>query len=177
MHRITAILLSAAAALSLSLLPACSTAPTLATNADPQVNFAAYHTFQLAPTRAPDRPEFTPELIRQVNEATSAAFTQRGLTAAADNPDVIILVHGAIEERVDITDWGFNYGRFHRWGWGDNNRYELNQYREGTLLIDVFDAKTKNLVWRGSAVGQVPGPPDINRIRSAINDIVNRFPH
>lgn len=157
----------------------CATGPTIAVHPDPQANYANYHTFAIERSNPPSNPEVTPELVRQVNEAVTNAFVQQGLRPVEQGAaDLLILVHGGIQERLDVTDWGFNYGRFHRWGYTGfgGGPYQLQQYREGTLLIDVFDAHTRDLVWRGSAVNQIYGPPNIDRIRAAVTQIVSKFP-
>ena len=52
-----------------------------------------------------------------------------------------------------------NYGDFGGgWGWrgfggggfGESDTTEQD-YKDGTLVVDLFDAKTKQLIWRGSA--------------------------
>ena len=154
----------------------CATGPRTTTHPDPQVRFQNYRSFSIARDRAPANPEITPELIRGARDATAQAFARKGLTEAPEGQgDLIVLVHGGIQARVDVRDWGFNYGRFHRWGYG-GGPYELSQYREGTLLVDVFDARTKELLWRGTAVGEVVGPPNLERMRMALNNVINRFP-
>lgn len=165
------------ACLALLLVLGCATGPKIATHADPQARFQNYRTFSVARERAPVNPEITPEFIRGVRDTTTQAFARRGLTEAPEGQgDVVVLVHGGIQDRVDIRDWGFNYGRFHRWGWGGGGPYELSQYREGTLLVDVFDARTKELLWRGSAVAEIVGSPNLERVRAALNTIIDRFP-
>ncbi len=169
--------LAALALFSALFAAGCATGPNIASHPDPQARFQNYRTFSIAQERAPRNADITPELLRGIRDATVQAFERRGLTQAPEGQgDVIVLVHGGIEERVDIRDWGFNYGRFYRWGWGGGGPYELSQYREGTLLVDVFDAQSKELIWRGSAVGEVVGPPNLDRARAALNTIINRYP-
>ncbi len=49
---------------------------------------------------------------------------------------------------------GYGYGIGYRpaWGWGtgySTTTYSENDYRVGTFVVDVYDAKTKKLVWQG----------------------------
>lgn len=166
-----------AAAAGVLLFAGCATGPTITSNADPQARFQSYRTFAVVNDRAPANPEVTPELIRGARDATIQAFSRKGLAEAAEGQaDILVLIHGSIRDRVDIRDWGFSYGRFQRWGWGGGSRYELNEYREGTLLVDVFDGRTRELIWRGSAVGEVSGPPRLEGVRNALNNVINRYP-
>src|SRR4051812_25492903 len=103
-------------ALSALILTGCSTAPTVASNPDPQVRFQNYHSFTVMhDPRAPSNPEVTPEIIRGARDTAAQAFGRKGLTESQNGQaDLVVLVHGAIQERIDVRDWGFNYGRFSR---------------------------------------------------------------
>jgi hypothetical protein len=54
------------------------------------------------------------------------------------------------------------------------------QYREGTLILDVVDAGSDKVVWRGSAQAELTGASDPGareaRIREAVRGILERFP-
>jgi hypothetical protein len=50
-------------------------------------------------------------------------------------------------------------------------------YRQGRLLIDIFDAQTKRLVWRGTAEAEVGGYDDaMARLRRIVDDVLEPFP-
>jgi hypothetical protein len=53
-------------------------------------------------------------------------------------------------------------------------------YLTGTLLIDIVDAASKKLVWRGTAAGAVdPGLTSVERderIRQIVRDMLSHFP-
>jgi len=48
----------------------------------------------------------------------------------------------------------------------------------GTLVVDIFGARTKRAVWHGSATDAVTGDPerDAKKIRKAITKLLERFP-
>ena len=50
--------------------------------------------------------------------------------------------------------WSGYYGS----GWGSTTT-TVREYTRGTLVVDVWDAKEKNLVWRGSVSSIVPEKP------------------
>ena len=66
-------------------------------------------------------------------------------------PDFRVALHTGQQSKVRVTDYGYGYG-VGRWGGGGLDVY---QYQEGTLILDVVDAKTKKLMWRGTAIGVV----------------------
>jgi hypothetical protein len=171
-----------AAGFSLALLAGCTTTgPAIQSHPDSVVAYDRYQTFALLrPTSlpAPKHPAVSPSLIRHLRDDTESAFAAKGLTPVpAKEADLLIVVQGGLEQKLDVTDWGFSYGRFARGYAGTGGRYDLNQYKEGTLLIDVFDAKTRDLVWRGSAVTEVGEMPTEAKLKSAIDAIVARYPN
>jgi hypothetical protein len=75
-------------------------------------------------------------------------------------------------------DAGAGHGRYY--GWGAPSSVDVYQYKEGTLIVDVVDAKTKQLVWRGFATGTVD--PDAKpeqrerKLNDAIAQMMAQFP-
>lgn len=175
----TSVLFSGAAALAL-LLAGCATTPRVATHADPEVDFANYHTFALVSTyRAPPKdPDMTPQMIRAIRDTTAQGLEKKGLTRTdEDKADMVVLVHTSTEQKLDVTDWGFGYyGRRRHWSYWMGGPYDVREYDEGTIIVDVFDGKTRDLIWRGSAVGEVSGEPDVEGLRETVALIVDRFP-
>jgi hypothetical protein len=53
----------------------------------------------------------------------------------------------------------------------------VNQYKEGTLILDFVDARTKKLVFRGVGTAVVGGPEsNAAKIQEAVSKIVAAYP-
>ena len=55
----------------------------------------------------------------------------------------------------------------------------VDQYKEGTLNIDIVDAARKQLVWEGVAIGRVTQKAIKERearINAAVKDIFEKYP-
>ncbi len=91
-------------------------------------------------------------------------LTQAELTQVAENPDVYVTYHTSTKEEMSLNTTNFGYGYPGGWGWGGYGGYyggwgggmgtsttTVSKYEIGTLVIDVWDAASKNLVWRGTA--------------------------
>jgi len=66
-----------------------------------------------------------------------------------------------------------------RWGGGFSTATTTEEtYTVGTLVIDLFDANTKTIVWRGSASGTVSSKSDknIKKLNQAIRKMFDQFP-
>jgi hypothetical protein len=90
--------------------------------------------------------------IRRMVDAINNQLQSQGYTLSTDNPDFLVAVHGTTKEQINVTDWGYGYGP--RWGGGYRD-IDVSQYTEGTIFVDVVDAGTRHMVWRGTAQTEV----------------------
>ena len=102
-------------------------------------------------------------------------------------PDFWVLYGAAIRQKSDYSKLNGGSGYAPAWGrglWADEELGKrglyVRTYEEGTLIIDVVDAATSRLVWRGSAQAEVSGTNTERkkeaRLRSAVRRILARFP-
>lgn len=179
-------------------LSACTSAVNVEQRAD--VNFAKYRTFDFANTEVKTSGDQNPLLnspIAQdrIKQAIAGELTKRGLREVEANPDVIVTTHTFVEKAertVYDTYPGANYaypyavgyrGRFLpiNYGYWYTPAYysqpRTEQYREGTLIIDFIDARTNNLVWRGSMADDVNDPARLGtEFSKSAKDILDKFP-
>ena len=120
---------------------------------DPSTDFAAYASFGWLP-RPASSAETTPSILdsdlvrRRLESAVETELVRKGLQRS-EAPDLLVAVHPAVRDRVNVTDWGYGYGEA-GYDWEERD-VEAYPYREGTLVLDLVDARTKQLVWRGTA--------------------------
>ncbi len=141
---------------------------------DPQVNFTNLKTFSWL--SFPKKAEVNQLVVRRIRDAVTGELEAKGLRLSS-NPDFLIAMHGATQEKLDITDWGYTSRRAAYWGHRD---ISVQQYTEGTLILDFVDAKSKEMIWRGVASGAVdPGAsPEqrTKRINEAVAKLLAKFP-
>ena len=94
----------------------------------------------------------------RIKSAVDSQLKTKGWTPVDSGGDVAIVAvkMTKTQKRLDTFYDGFGGG----WGWrrfggfddgfGDSTTVE-NDYKQGTLVIDLYDAKSKQLIWRGSA--------------------------
>lgn len=141
---------------ALALLTAgCASAPRITTNTNPAIDFASFDTYNFMPVLGTDRPNGvqTP-LSAMLTSAMSREMSSRGYQRS-DNPDLLINFFVNTERRMDVrqvpapsTFHGFRFNRYATWG---GYRTEVRQYTQGTLAIDLVDARQKVLAWEGIA--------------------------
>jgi len=103
---------------------------------------------------------------------------ERGISES-DNPDLLVVYHFGSQDKIQVTDWGYRYSDYY-WGYG-GRQIDVYQFTEGSLVIDLVDAETTSLVWRGTGTGVVDqsqkSPEEMQgRANEVINKIMKSFP-
>lgn len=160
-------------------LAACST-PRVYTDYNPNAQFATYRSYSWR-----ERPEKAPPLVQQrIVDAIDAQLRAKGWTLMPDGGDVALAAHVASRQEYELDTfysdpfWG---GWYWRGGWGmrtgiDTTR--VRSYTVGTLVLDMFDTRTKQAIWRGTAEGTVSKNPEkVNAdIQTAVAKMFAQFP-
>jgi hypothetical protein len=181
--------LGAAAVLAAALLAGgCGGRVRVTTQAAPGVRFGEFRTFQiLTPPPRRDGRGGAPDDLMLVNSITSRALRTniadaliaRGYALDDVAPTFTVAYYASSREKLDIELW--DYGYRGRW-WGPwrtpGPATATTYYTEGTVVIDVIDARTNELVWRGRGVARTSDDPaEFQRnLREAVQAVVKRFP-
>jgi len=117
-------------------------------------------------------------ILKRVKAELSTGLADRGYREAKSNPTFRLAIHMGTERRVQVDDWGYAYGR--HYGFGGGRQLEVYEYDEGTLIVDMVDAGTKKLFWRGTArktVDPSATPEKITAtVQEAIAKVLRNFP-
>jgi hypothetical protein len=155
-------------------------------------NFANYHSFTLMKREhhAHGTDAATnPLVVQRAEDAIKAELERKGYRLVTDPAAADFAVDFTIgsQERTDVNSYpdpyvgpGWGWGRAGWWGgpyWGEN--LDVRQYREGTLSIDIFDARTHRPVWHGWAKKELSRCDIQNSdepIRRAVASVLAKFP-
>lgn len=157
-------------------LAACATAPSVKTTVGSDVAFTTYRTFAWRTEPATQSP-----LVRQrIVSAVDSALLSRGWReASAWEADLLIVAH-VTSRREETLETIYESPNWQGWRWSDvhhvgdaRSLQRIDYYTIGTLIIDLFDARTRQVVWRASAEGMVPDSPD--KINATIDATVPRM--
>lgn len=139
---------------------------------DPQYDFSKLKTYSLIPD-----PYEEPEVelvLKRLRPMVNKSLQDRGYQQS-DNPDFKVALHVRSREAINIVDWGYSYGWRGTYGYG----LDAYQYDEGSLLVDIVDTKTNELIWQGLASAELRSTNLEIRDRTArraINKLFNFFP-
>lgn len=155
----------------------CAETMTVGSHVERDLNFAQYRTYDWGPADAlptgDPRLDKDPFFKDQVQGAVERQLASRGLElAASGTPDLRIHYHANITQRIDVNSVDRTYGYCS----GDDCRGGVTEYEAGTLVLDLMDARTNRLVWRGWAQNSVEDLLDNpDRMARAIDDAVTRM--
>lgn len=173
--------------LLLLVLAGCTTTPRH--EFDQKANFAELRTFSwLEPeyankTVSVSHPVLdSPLLGQRVKRAVVAELEERGYRYVEEDPDFRVTYHtaeGEDERPRSGTYMQLGYGRGHSPFFGSSVLLDLTprSFREGTLIVDIVDAETEELVWRGwNDAVLTQRNFDQERVNKAVDFILSAFP-
>jgi Domain of unknown function (DUF4136) len=142
------------------------------------LTWSQYHTFEWGPADSlpPSDPRFQkdPSFRDRIEGAVERQLAAKGFerSAATATPDLLIHYHAAINERINVDEIDRQYARCVTADCGPR----LTHHEVGTLVVDVVDARTNRLIWRGWAQDSVQGVlGNRDRVRQTVEEGVSRM--
>jgi hypothetical protein len=118
---------------------------------------------------------------KRVMDAVDAQMAAKGYTKveAGASPDVLVAYHAFFGRDLEVSTFSSGWGAY-RFGPARTGSARVEQIVVGTLAVDLVDAKTKTIVWRGIARKEV----DVNaspekrekNINRAVEKLFKKYP-
>jgi hypothetical protein len=162
---------------SAAMLAGCATLG-VGSHTDRGLVWSKYKTFEWGPADAlpagDPRLDKDPFFQDHVEGAIEKAMATHGFARSrgAERPDVLIHYHANVTERLDVDqiDRGFGYCST------ADCEPRLARYEAGTLVVDIVDAASNVLIWRGWAQGSLGGVlGNRDRLRDRIDESVRQM--
>jgi Domain of unknown function (DUF4136) len=121
------------------------------TDFDHQANVSQYKTYSWQEIKPPNS-----LWDARIKDAVDAQLAAKGWTQVDSDGNVAIVAikttqtQRTLQTFYDGFGGGWGWRRFGAGGFGDSTTTEQD-YKDGTLVVDLYDARTKQLIWRGSA--------------------------
>jgi Domain of unknown function (DUF4136) len=157
-------------------------------------NFAGIRTFAFKATPPMDpvaskTTTYDSPLVRErTNAAIAAQLESRGMRHVTENPDVYIVSRRSFEvEYSYYGPYGYGWGPYagvgygpYYGGWGGWGGWDMYSWLEGTLTVDMEDARTGALLRRGIETKRVhqtskPAKRD-KRVLKEVAEVFEHFP-
>lgn len=162
----------------------CGSSVSVTSDYDKTVDFTKYKTFSFYHLK-------TSGQVSQLNadriaNAIKKEMIAKGYVESSDNPDILVNSVVVVEEKVAVTTSTnyYGYGGYYRpygyWGYpsGASTDVSTYEYKDGTMIIDIVDAKTEKLVWEGVGTKELKSnqkDPE-EAIGYAVYKIMTNFP-
>jgi hypothetical protein len=152
-----------------------ASAQKVTTDYNREANFSGYKTFIWIKEPRTRNPLVQQRIVDDVN----AALEAKGLKLVKSDADVGVAAHAATQEERTLNTFYDGFGGGWRWGGAFGTATTTVQtYEVGTLVVDVFDAHTKEAVWRGTSEKTLSSNPEKNaaNLNKAIDKMFKNFP-
>ncbi len=184
-----------AAPMLLVLFLASCTSVRVLSDYDRDTNFTNYKSYAFYKTGI-DRAQISDLDKKRILRAIESEMSSRGFTKS-ESPDILVSIFTKESEQVDVYNnnfgwgwgggWGWGWGGFGPgWGWGGFGPGfgwggpSVSTRTQGSLYIDLIDAKNKSLVWQGKGVGTLNNTSNVEkkeaRIREFVAEILQQYP-
>jgi len=169
-----------AIAAALSLIGVTAFAQDVKVDFDKDANFGALKTFAARIGTSWNNPLSEKRVLGEIEQT----LTEKGWKKAADeaSADAVVVLHGATQVKKDLnTFYSGGYGGYGWRGFGGGMgtaTTTTSEYTVGTLVVDIFNAKSKQLVFRGTAQDELSDKPEKNqkKLAKASDKMFKDFP-
>ncbi|QNF35697.1 DUF4136 domain-containing protein [Adhaeribacter swui] len=160
----------------LGLVAACAPYVNVSTDYDHSINFQEYKSFNWYSNKAgikKDSLQYDTFFDKRMQNAIKANLSQRGIEFS-DRPEFYVNYNVSFANQTTS-----NVGPFYPYGYyGGYSRFNnTSQYKEGTIIVDLIDARNNQLLWRGVGESEVRSrniPED--KVIEIVNSILSKFP-
>jgi hypothetical protein len=146
------------------------------TDYDRSADFSKYRTYCWEKVQTPD-----PLWVDRIKEAVNSALQSKGWTQAQSGCDIAIVAIEINRNQQTLNTYYDNFGGGWRWrgfgGFGESTT-TVDTYKVGSLVVDLFDSNTKDLVWRGSSTDMLSDKSEknIQNLDKGVRKMFQHFP-
>ena len=142
------------------------------TDYDRTADFTRYKTYSWEKVQTQDA-----LWVDRIKSAVNADLAAKGWTEVPSGGDVAIVAIEMTRNQQSLNTFYDGFGGGWRWGGGfGDSTTTVDTYKVGSLVVDLFDARTKNLIWRGSASDTLSDKSDKN-IKNLDKGVQKMFEH
>src|SRR5262249_34068876 len=158
-------------------LPLALTAQDVQTDWDKSKNFGEYHTYYWAKIDSPN-----PLMNQRLQDAVDAQLEKKGWSKQQAGGQVALVALGMSKTKHDLNTFysgsGWGYGGWYGGGGMGTSTTSVQEYKEGTLVLDMYDSNSRQLLWRGTATDTLSDKPEKNekKLNKAVAKMFDKFP-
>jgi hypothetical protein len=155
-----------------------ASAQQVKTDYDRRANFAQYKTYSWEHVKTQD-----PLDVDRIKGSVNTALAAKGWTQVDSGGDVCIVAMEITRDQQTLNTFydgfggGWGWRRFGGGGFGEATT-TTDTYKVGTVVVDLFDRKTKQLIWRGASSDTLSSDSDknIKNLDKGVDKMFKHFP-
>jgi Domain of unknown function (DUF4136) len=149
-----------------------SVAQQVKTDYDRNANFSQFKTYSWSNVKTKD-----PLLVDRIKNAVNSTLAAKGLTKVDSGSDLSIVAMEITRNQQTLNTFYDGFGGW-RWGGFGNTTTTTETYKVGTLVVDLFNTQSKELVWRGSSSDTLSSNSDknIKILNKGVDKMFKHFP-
>lgn len=164
------------------IIPSCSSVEVYS-DYDKRTDFSSFKTYAFY-KKGIDKVEISDLDKKRILRAIEKELIAKGMVVS-ENPDILVNIFTKSREKIDIYNnnyhgwypwyygYGYGYGYYGPgYGFGYTN---VSSSTEGTLFIDLIDARKKELAWQGIGVGILSYYKNVDKKEARINEFVSNI--
>jgi Domain of unknown function (DUF4136) len=158
----------------LLLITGIAFAQDVKTDYDHHVNFDQFHTYSWAKVQTDD-----PLWQSRITDPVDKELQSKGWQKVENGGQVLLTAVGAVHNQQQYQTFYDGFGPGWWWGgMGNEATTQVQNYRVGTLVLDMYDAQNHHLIWRGTATDTLTNKTEKNenKLDKAVAKMFKDFP-
>jgi hypothetical protein len=143
------------------------------TDYDKKVNFEQFHTYSWGKVQTSN-----PFWESRIKDAVDKALGEKGWQKVDSGGDVVLMAVGGTKNQQEYQTFYDGLGGWRWGGFGDVATTTVQNYRVGTLVLDMYQANSKQLIWRGTSTNTLSNNTEHNEkdLDKGVDKMFKKFP-
>jgi hypothetical protein len=156
----------------LGLLVVSAAAQSVQSDFDRSFRFSNFKTFSFAIQNRGANDPLAGDTLNdgRIKSGLQSQLNANGFRMETETPDFVIAYYVTTKNKLSVQDFGYGPPR-----WFGSRDIRVNQYAEGTLMVDFIDVKTNQVVWRGRASGTLEMKGVDKKIGKSTEKLIKQF--
>ena len=106
----------------------------------------------------------------RIRRGLETQLRDSGFRMETEKADFVIAYYVTTKNKLNVQDFGYGPPR-----WFGSRDVRVNQYSEGTLMVDFIDAKSNRVIWRGRASGTLEMKGVEKKISKSVEKLIKQY--
>lgn len=157
-------------AMVLGLLAVSAAAQSVQSDFDRSFRFSELKSFRFAVQKRGATDPLAGDTLNDGRIRNGLESQLTGFRMESEKADFVIAYYVTTKNKLNVQDFGYGPPR-----WFGSRDIRVNQYSEGTLMVDFIDVKSNQVIWRGRAVGTLEMKGVDKKISKSVEKLVKQF--